>query len=386
MKPQDILDLLKETFSEFGEDKVQRLGAALAYYTIFSLAPLLVIVIAIAGFVFGEEAARNQIVGQISGLVGESGAELIQTMIQGASEPRTGIIATIVGIVTLVLGAGGVFGQLRDSLNTIWEVEPKPGPGGIQGVLHALKNNFFSFTMVLGTGFLLLVSLVLSAALTALGDWISGTFSGIGPLILGILNFVISFGVITLLFALLFKIVPDAEIAWKDVWIGAIITALLFTIGRFVIGRFIATQSAVAAFGAAAALVLLLIWIYYSAQILFLGAEFTQVYANRFGSRIAPAEDAMPLTKEAAAKQGIPKEESAEARGKKGAAQPAPGAAAASHRVATMEAVDKRVPRLPIVYYITAAVGFIIGLLAGNSRKAKTNADAQKRRKFTRTA
>jgi len=275
-------ELIKETFAEWNDDNAPRLGAALAFYTVLSLAPLLVVAIAIAGFVFGEEAARGQIVAQFEGLVGAEGAEAVQTMIQNANRPGAGLVASIIGVITLLLSASGVFGELQASLNAIWDIKPKPS-GGIWGTI---KKRFFSFSLVVGTGFLLLVSLVLSAALAGFYDVIERYFPGMG--IVGtIINFLISFGVTTLLFMAIYKVLPDAEIAWKDVLIGAVVTALLFSIGRYLIGLYIGQASVGSAYGAAGTLVVLLIWLYYSAQVLFMGAEFTQVYANRFGSRIA---------------------------------------------------------------------------------------------------
>lgn len=300
MGVKDIFGLLKDAFKDWGEDKATRLGAALAYYTIFSIGPLLVVAIAVAGFVFGEEAASGQIVGTIGGVVGESGATMIQEMVKSASKPGAGIIATVIGLATLLLGASGLFGQLKDALNTIWEVQPKPG----LGFIGALKKNFLSFGMVVGTGFLLMVSLVLSAALAAVGDLLEGTLPG-GPLLWQVLNYIISFGVVTLLFAIIFKVLPDVKIPWKNVWIGAAVTSLLFVIGQIVLGFYFGISDPGSAFGAAGSLVLILVWIYYSALILFFGAEITQVYAAKHGSPVEPSEDAEWITEEARAQQGM---------------------------------------------------------------------------------
>lgn len=300
-----IWELIKATFSEWSADKASRLAAALAYYTIFSLAPLLIIVIAVAGFVFGEQAARGEVVNQIEGLVGSQGAEAVQTMIENAGASKsTGIVATIIGLATLIFGATGVFAQLQDALNTVWGVEAKSG-GGIMGTI---KNRLLSFTMVLGIGFLLLVSLAVSAALSGLSNYLNSVMPG-SDLIWQILNFVISFSVVTLLFALIFKVLPDVEIDWSDVWMGAIITALLFTIGKFLIGLYLGRSSVSSTYGAAGSLVVLLLWIYYSAQILLLGAEFTQVYANSYGSHIRPDDKAVPVTKAMRARQGLKESE-----------------------------------------------------------------------------
>jgi membrane protein len=295
-----VWELLKETISDWSQDKASRLAAALAYYTTFSIAPLLVIVIAIVGLIFGREAVQGQIEAQIQGMVGEDSAELIQEMIQGTNNPTSGTIATVIGLATLLFGATGVFAQLQDALNTIWEVEPKPGRG-LMGIVIA---RFTSFTMVLGIGFLLMVSLVVSAGLAALTEFLQGNLSDIAWLA-QIVNFIISFGVITLLFAMIYKLLPDVKIAWSDVWIGAAVTALLFTLGKFLIGLYLGHSEVASSYGAAGALIVMLLWVYYSAQILFLGAEFTQVYAKRFGSRIVPAEHAVPTTEEARAQQGM---------------------------------------------------------------------------------
>jgi membrane protein len=303
MNPTIIWGLLKETVSEWLEDKAPRLAAALAYYTMFSLAPLLLIVIAIAGLALGQEAVQGQLIAQLQGLVGENGAEAIQSMLASANKPKAGLVATGLGLATLLFGASGVFGALQDSLNTIWEVTPKPG----RGVLGVLQARFVSFTMVLGVGFLLLVALLLSAALAALGELMGGLLP-IPEYVLQGLNFLLSFSVITLLFALIYKILPDVEIRWSDVWIGAAVTALLFTIGKLLIGLYLGKSDVGAAYGIAGSVVIILLWVYYSALILFLGAEFTQVYANTYGSRVVPDEDALPLTEEARAEQGIPHE------------------------------------------------------------------------------
>jgi len=289
MKAKDVVTLLKETVAEWSEDKVPLWAAALAYYTIFSLAPLLLIAITIAGLAFGEEAARGEIVGQIRGLVGQEGAEAIQGMIQNVNRPNSGgTLATIIGVVTLLFGASGVFGQLQDALNTIWGVKPKPG----RGIASFIQTRFLSFAMVLVIGFLLLVSLVLSAALAAITTFFSHflpTFVALGQL----LNFVLSFGFITLLFAAIYKFLPDVNVAWKDLWIGAATTSLLFNIGKFLIGLYLGNSGASSAYGAAGSLVILLLWVFYSAQIILFGAEFTQVFAKHRGSEITPSDHAV---------------------------------------------------------------------------------------------
>ncbi|HEX9374386.1 MAG TPA: YihY/virulence factor BrkB family protein [Roseiflexaceae bacterium] len=303
MNTASAWDLLKETFSDYSQDKVPRLAAALAYYTAFAIAPLLVIAIAVAGFVFGREAASHQIAQTVSGVIGSTAGNAVNGMVQNAANNRgSGIVASIIGIITLLFAASGVFGELQDSLNTIWEVQPKPG----QGIWGTIRQRFFSFAMVLVVGFLLLVSLVVSALLGAAGSFVAGDQFG-QTLIWKVINFVVSFGVTTLLFALIFKYLPDVKIQWSDVWIGAAATALLFTIGKAALGWYLGRPGTTSTYGAAGSFVALLLWVYYTAQILFLGAEFTQVYAKRYGSKIRPAENAVPVTEEARAQQGIPR-------------------------------------------------------------------------------
>ena len=291
MNLQAIWKLLQETFKEWSEDKASRLAAALAYYTIFSIAPLLIIVIAIAGVVFGEDAARGQIVGQIQGLVGKDGAQFIQTAIQNANKPQTGVIASIISVVVLLVGATGLFTELQDSLNTIWEVKPKPG----RGVNNMIRLRFLSFAMVIGIGFLLLVSLVISTGLAALVKYFGNILPGV-DFLWRIVNFVLSFSITTALFGLIFKVLPDVKITWNDVFIGSVITSFLFSIGRFLLGQYLGNGSFGSTYGAAGSLVVLLAWVNYAAQILFFGAEFTQVYARRYGSGIVPTKDAIPLS------------------------------------------------------------------------------------------
>jgi membrane protein len=286
------VDLVSETFSGWREDNATRLAAALAYYTTFSLAPLLVVVISIAGLVGGQEATRNQAMGQIEDLIGEEGREFVGEMIVSASRESTGLAATIAGTLTLLFGAMGVFGELQNALNTIWEVKPPPAKGFIDGLKRFVFGRLLSFAMVLGIGFLLLASLVISAAISTLGEFIGDT-RPLNEIPLQILNFILSFGVITFLFAMIFKFLPDARIAWRDVWSGAAVTSALFNLGKFAIGFYLGRSEIGNAFGAAGSLAILLIWIYYSAQILFFGAEFTQVYANRYGSRITPEKDSV---------------------------------------------------------------------------------------------
>jgi membrane protein len=304
MKIKTLPRVFKGAFKEFGEDKVLRLSAALAYYALFSIAPLVIIVIAVAGLVFGTEAVSGQLQGQLRGIVGDNGAQMIESMVSAARKPHQSIVATIIGVATLLLGASGVFGQLQDALNTIWEVKPKPG----RGILGMLRDRFLSMAMVLGTGFLLLISMVLSAALMALTGFMGNAF-GIGPVLAEILNNVVSFAVITLLFAMIFKFLPDVKVAWRDVWAGAIFTAALFTVGKYLLGLYLGRAATASAYGAAGSLMVILLWVYYSSVILFFGAEFTQVYAKERGARIVPAKHAMGVTEETRGEEGIPHEE-----------------------------------------------------------------------------
>ncbi len=285
------IELLKSTYAEWSEDKASRLAAALAYYTILSLSPFLIVVLAITALAFGKEAAQGELVNELQNIVGPQGAQAIQTVIANASKPQSGILATILGMATLLFGASGVFGELKDGLNTIWDVEAKTG----RGVIGFIQDRFVSLAMVMGVGFLLLVSLMMSAALAGVGKYVGGLLP-LPTMVLEIINFIISFSVITILFALIFKVLPDVIISWRDVWIGAAITSFLFTIGKFLLGLYLGRSGIATAYGAAGSLVLILAWVYYSAQILFFGAEFTQVYANQYGSHIKPDKDAIPLT------------------------------------------------------------------------------------------
>jgi membrane protein len=284
LTPGDLWDVLKSSAVAWWNDNVSRLGASISYYTLFSLAPMLVIAIAIAGFVFGAEAARGEIVGQIKGLVGQDGARAVQALLQGASRQRSsGILATIVGLVTLVVGATGVFLELQTALNGIWQVKPKPSAG----VMGVLRQRLISFGLVVGVGFVLMVSLLVSAALSALGKFLGGYVPGYA--VLGqALNVLLSLAVITLLFAMIYKVLPDVELTWRDVWIGGLVTAGLFSIGKLVIGLYLGTSSTASTYGAAASVIVLLLWVYYSSQIVLLGAEFTRFYVDRCGRAPQP--------------------------------------------------------------------------------------------------
>lgn len=269
--------MLRETVAGYIEDEALSRGAAIAYYTIFSIAPVLVICIAIAGLVFGQEAAQGAMVGQLRGMMGDQAAEAVQAMIASAGNKSSGIWATVIGVVTLLITATGVFGEMQASLNLIWKAQ---APTGVSGMLRARAA---SLGLVATLGFLLLVSLVVSAALTALGTTINRIVPGIETM-LHVANFVISFLMVSALFAAIYKILPDRQLRWKDVAVGAFATAFLFTVGKTLIGLYIGSSSVASSYGAAGALVIVLLWIYYSSQIFLLGAEFTKVWASHHGS------------------------------------------------------------------------------------------------------
>lgn len=281
MTLQETWILVKTAAVAWNNDHVQSMGAALAYYTMFSIAPLLLIVISITGFVFGEEAVRGEIAGQLRHLMGEQGALTVQLLLQSVSEPVQGFGATVIGVGLLLFGATSVFGELQNSLDRIWRVPVRSRTSGLWGLL---RSRLLSFGMILGIGFILMVSLVFSAGLTVIGKWWSPLFEG-WELMANTVNFLLSFVFTTGMFALIYKIMPHAHIRWSEVWIGAAITALLFTIGKFLIGLYIVSSAVTSGFGTAGSLVALLVWVYYSAQIFLMGAEFTWAYSHIFGSR-----------------------------------------------------------------------------------------------------
>lgn len=279
-----LLRLLGQAVVGWSKDNVPRLGASLAYYTLFALSPVLVIAIAIAGSVFGEEAVRGQIVGQIDQLIGTQGAEAVQALLQGAHRDQTGTTAVIIGTITLVIAASGAFLELQHALNTIFRVKTDSKKSGI---MRLLLSRLRSFGMVVSIGFLLMVSLVVSAALSALASRMHSTQFG-GPTFWFILNTIVGLAVVTLLFALIYRFLPDVRLKWRDVWTGAFATAVLFSIGKFVIGLYIGRSSIASSYGAAGSIVVLLVWVYYSAQVILLGAEFTRVYAEYRGGAPPP--------------------------------------------------------------------------------------------------
>jgi len=286
MKPPHFIGLLKQTYAEWSEDKGPRLGAALAYYAIFSIPPLMMMAIAAIGLIYSGNITEL-LQTQLATLTGEDTARSLLLGIQTQGN-KGGLIAGAIGLGVLLFGASGVFAELQDALDVIWGVKPKQ-----QGLKGLVKGRFTAFTMVLGTCFLLLVSMIISAAVAAMSERFSSFIPG-GAVMGHVLELSASFAVITLLFAMIFKILPDVKIGWNDVWIGAIATAALFTLGKFVIGTYIGKAGIGSAYGAAGSIVVLITWVYYSAQILYFGAEFTQVYATTHGSRIEPMENADP--------------------------------------------------------------------------------------------
>ena len=277
---QSLKDLAKKALSSWSEINAPRLGAALAFYTMLSIAPLLVISIAIAGMAFGQEAVRGNVVWQIQDLVGTEGGRAIQAILEHADKTGAGVAAGLLGIVTLLFGASGVFVELRDSMDLIWGVRARRG-SGLKGMV---MDRFTAFAMVVGIGFLLMVSLVVSAAISAAGEFFGG-YLPVSELLLHVVNILISYAGVTFCFGLLYKVVPDARIEWRDVWIGAAVTAAWFSAGKFLIGLYIGKAGVGSTYGAAGSLVVFLVWVYYSAQIFFLGAEFTHVFSERHGSR-----------------------------------------------------------------------------------------------------
>lgn len=284
--------LLKQTAQEWMDDKAPQLGAALAYYTVFSLAPLVLVLLAIIGVLFRDDPAGawSRVTEQMSYFLDKSAVQVVTDIAKEASKPGTSTLATIFGIALALFGASGVFGQLQDALNTIWGVKAKPG-GGIASFLRA---RFISFAMLGGVFFLLLVSLTVEAVLKGFSHYVQAALPG-GLAIAISVYLIFDFTVVVLLFAMIFKFLPDAEIQWRDVWIGAMITAIFFGIGKWALGLYLGSGAAASAYGAASSLITLLLWIYYSSQILLFGAEFTQVYANQAGRHVKPSEHAIPI-------------------------------------------------------------------------------------------
>ena len=286
---KDSLKLLKDAFAGFIEDRGLKLSAALSYYTVFSMAPLLLLLISLAGVFFGRDAIQGQIFGEINGLLGNEAAKQIQDIIKNMELSGETNIALAIGGITLLIGATSVFGEIQDSINLIWKVKAKPKRGWVK----MLKDRLLSSSLIVGLGFLLIVSLVVNGALLALSELFKSYFPEMTVLLFQIINVTISFLVITILFGVIFKVLPDAKIAWKDVRIGAFFTACLFLLGRFVIGLYIEKSGTASAYGAAGSIIVILVWVYYTAAILYFGAEFTLVYAEYVGAKIEPADYAV---------------------------------------------------------------------------------------------
>jgi membrane protein len=284
-----LWQLIRSSVNAWVADYAQSMGAALSFYTVFSIAPVLLIAIAVAGLVFDSRAAQHAVAAELTGLMGREGAAAIEALLKSAHSPSGSLISTVVGGIVLLIGASAVFGELQDALNRIWRA-PMPRPPGL---LRLIIERMLSFGMILGVGFLLIVSLVLSAAITAFGEWWGSAFA-YQAVVLEAVNFALSLGLITVAFALIYKLIPRVSVQWRDVWIGSAVTALLFTLGKSLIGIYLGKAGVASAFGAAGSLIVLLLWVYYSAQIFLLGAEFTWVYANTFGSHRQRSQPAPP--------------------------------------------------------------------------------------------
>ena len=355
MKAGDIVPLAKKAVKAWIDDRAPSMGAALSYYTVFSIAPLLLIVIAIVGVVLGNDAAQTAVVAQLQALLGEQIGDVVTGMLQHVDRPGQGAIAAAVGVVALVVGATTVFAELQDDLDRIFESPDRPAPSGLWGWLRA---RILSLGLVLTAGFLLLVSLLVSTALAALGEWF-GSF-GAWQLLAKALNFALSFGLVTAIFALMYRYMPQGRTEWRDVWIGAAVTALLFNLGKVLIGLYLGKSSVTSGFGAAGSMALLLVWVYYSAQIFLLGAEFTWVYSREFGSRRgaasgAKARAATPAVPSAATANGAP-------------ADTVPGlagAAAATVSTQPVAAARRRLPPGSALRWL--GIGAVLGTIASTA-------------------
>ena len=370
MPAKATLPLLKQAASEWSEDKSSRLAAALAYYTAMSIAPLLVLAVTFLGWM--QLNGRQVVESQMGQLMGDVGQQAAVTMIDAAKK-QSGTLATAISLLILVISASGMFGELQDSMNTIWEVKPRPNMGWID----TIKKRFFSLTMVFGVIFLMLVSMVISTILSAM----VAHFAGEGKIAGLILDVVLSLIVYTGVFMLLFKYLPDVKIRFADVWLGAIFTAALFTIGKYLLTLYLTKGSTASAYGAAGSLAALLIWVYYSAQILFFGGEFTQVYAKKYAHRIVLDKDAVPVTDEERAQHGMPRKEdlqesaSAQAKGasQRGGLYVAGSPSAAAPRVVTITQPAPEAAKAYAFAGLGLAAGFVVGaagLLAGRKYTA----------------
>lgn len=341
MRIRRFFELAKQSVAAWSDDYAPSMGAAIAYYTVFSLAPLLLIVIAVAGAVFGRDAVQGEIVAQLSGLIGSDGAHAIQGLIASASNKSDGIVAGVISAVVLIIGATTVFAELQSALDRIWRSPTEAS----SGIWATIRGRLLSFGLIIGLAFLLMVSLVTSAALAAFGRWAGGLLPG-WEVTLALLNLLISLGFTTVLFAMIYKLMPRAKIDWKDVWVGAAVTAVLFEIGKFLISLYVAKTSVVSSLAAAGSIIVLLVWVYYSAQIFLLGAEFTWVFANEHGSRRGMGDHSpaplhrTPTGSATSLKAALAAPANA---GSVGKASGEAVAAAAAHRVARHEA-DAGVP------------------------------------------
>ena len=289
MKGRAIVGLLRETAVGYSKGKGSTLAAAIAFRALFSIAPLLVIAVAVAGWVFGEQAVAGELVVQIEGVVGREAAVLVQNLLSNASQGSSGIIATIISVVILFFGASGLFGQIKVALNQIWGVVPPKAENGLQNVWNVVKARLLTFSLVVFMGVFLLATLAVTTVLSALDAYLGGLWAGAGSLV-SVVDDLVVVAIMVVLFAIIFKILPDAEVAWRDVGLGALVTAVLFGLGEYLIGLYLTRTSVGSTYGAAGSLVVMLLWIYYSAQIFLIGAEFTQVYANKYGSKVRAVE------------------------------------------------------------------------------------------------
>ena len=344
--------LVKASVSSWLDDYAPSMGAALSYYTVFSLAPLLLIVVSVAGLVFGEDAVRGELFAQLQGLMGADAAKAIQDLLASVNKPSHGIIGTLVGVALLVFGATTVFGELQDALDRIWRA-PARAKGGLWSLL---RTRLLSFGMILGLAFLLMVSLVLGAAISALGKWWGPAFGGWETL-LQIVNLLVGFGLTTAVFAMIYKMMPRVKVQWHDVWLGAIVTSLLFTVGKFLIGLYIGKSGVASGFGAAGSLVVVFIWVYYSAQIFLLGAEFTWVYAKTLGS-LRSEEGAAQVAQAAA--QGAERSDAVPSRSA-AAARPSSAGARAPRPVDPRFAPEERAGSATLAD-VGAGVAFFVAL------------------------
>ncbi|AVP58078.1 YihY/virulence factor BrkB family protein [Pulveribacter suum] len=373
MNFQRIFKLGKKAISAWVDDFAPSMGAAISYYTVFSLAPLLVIVIAIAGALFGRDAVMGQITGQLTGLIGRDGAGLVQGLVVSASDTDRGLVAGTISVIVLLVGATTVFAELQSALDRIWHVPEREKPQGLWAVLRA---RLLSFGLILGLAFMLMVSLAVGAATTALGSWV-GSLLPASEMLLHASNLVISLGFTTVLFAMIFKLMPSTPVAWRDVRTGAVVTAVLFEVGKVLIGLYIGKSGITESFQAAGSLVVLLAWVYYAAQIFLLGAEFTKVYADEHGSNVAARASAAT---QATADAGMP-QEAAGHEGTEPAALPAGLAAAVQQRGASVappltpeEAVGSqgRAAAMRVVYELVAIAGLqLAARLLSQRRKAE---------------